>query len=51
MLTVLCLLAVVWSLAGRMHTLPGTIIVEDIFKMNSGGCVVTGTVQVGFYVG
>lgn len=51
MLTVLCLLAVAWSLAGRMNTLPGTIIVEDIFKMNSGGCVVTGTVQGGFYVG
>ena len=51
MLTVLCLLAVVWSLAGRMNTLPGTIIVEDIFKMNSGGCIVTGTVQGGFYVG
>ena len=51
MLTVLCLLAVVWSLAGRMNTLTGTIIVEDIFKMNSGGCVVTGTVQGGFYVG
>ena len=51
LLTVVCLLAVYWSLTGKMTVRSGKMIVEDIFKMKTGGCVVTGTIQGGFYAG
>ncbi len=45
MLTVLCLAAAFWSLTGKMDGKPGALIVEDVFGMKSGGCVVVGRVQ------
>ena len=51
LLTVVCLAAVCWSLAGKMQDTAGEMVVEDIFKMNPRGCVVVGKVQGGFYTG
>ena len=51
MLAILCLAAAFWSLTGEMDGRPGTLVVEDVFRMKSGGCVVVGRVQGGLASG
>ena len=45
LITLICLTAAIWSFIGKMNDRTGMMIVEDIFTMNSGGCVVAGGVQ------
>ncbi len=51
LISIICFTAVIWSFMGKMNSQKGSLIIEDIFTMNSGGCVVTGTVQGAFSVG
>lgn len=45
MITAVCLIAAGWSLTGKMNDQAGMMVVEDVFAMNSGGCVVVGGVH------
>lgn len=45
LITAICLAAAIWSLMGKMNSQAGRLIVEDVFKMKAGGCVVVGSVQ------
>ena len=50
LIAILCLAAVIWSLLGKMNDRAGVMVIEDIFDMRSGGCVVVGQVRGAFYV-